>query len=239
MSMFNDIAWDAQGNDDLYVNNSEPIKEYAERFPRGHWSFLGLGSEKWYGTHDGKPDGSLNRTAEKMLQNFKDSGHPIFRGTSALERGKLRSKVSGKKSIHFNGSTQNMELLLPMVVSVNQLRLYGAVADMIAELPVDQRAPAAVVTRRHRRRGCPNTMEKRAARALKLIQVGELSAGRHALEGADLADGNTATLKELRQRPANPRDPSGWPHVQFGGEGVLPQRSFRSQGSTRRSFRHD
>ena len=55
--------------------------------------------------------------------------------------------------------------------------------------------------------GCPNTMEKRAARALKLIQVGELSAGRHALEGADLADGNTATLRELRQRPANPRDP--------------------------------
>ena len=66
---------------------------------------------------------------------------------------------------------------------------------------------AAVVTRRHRRRGCPNTMEKRASRALKLFQVGELSAGRHALEGADLADGNTATLKELRQRPANPRDP--------------------------------
>ena len=52
-----------------------------------------------------------------------------------------------------------------------------------------------------------NTMEKRAARALKLIQVGELSAGRHALEGADLADGNTATLRELRQRLANPRDP--------------------------------
>ena len=28
-----------------------------------------------------------------------------------------------------------------MVISVNQLNLYGAVADMIAELPVDQRAP--------------------------------------------------------------------------------------------------
>ena len=27
-----------------------------------------------------------------------------------------------------------------MVISVNQLSLYGAVADMLAELPVDQRA---------------------------------------------------------------------------------------------------
>ena len=50
-------------------------------------------------------------------------------------------------------------------------------------------------------------VDGRAARAFKLIQVGELSAGRHALEGADLADGNTATLEELRQRLANPGDP--------------------------------
>ena len=32
-----------------------------------------------------------------------------------------------------------------MVISVNQLSLYGAVADMIAELPIDQRAPGELV----------------------------------------------------------------------------------------------
>ena len=64
-----------------------------------------------------------------------------------------------------------------------------------------------MVTRRHRRRGCPNTMEKRAARAQRLFQVGELSAGRLALDGADLAPGNTATLRELSQRPSAPRHP--------------------------------
>ena len=56
-------------------------------------------------------------------------------------RGNLRSKGSGKKSINFNGSTKNIKLLLQMVISVNQLSLYGAVADMIEELPVGQRAP--------------------------------------------------------------------------------------------------
>ena len=80
------------------------FKEYAERFPHGHWSFVGLGSEKkWYGSYDGKPGGSWNRTAENMLQNLKDSGHPIFRCTSPLERGQLRSKEGGKTTIHFNG----------------------------------------------------------------------------------------------------------------------------------------
>ena len=46
MSMFNDIVWDAEGHDELCVNNSKKIKEYAERFPRGHWCFLGPKSEK-------------------------------------------------------------------------------------------------------------------------------------------------------------------------------------------------
>ena len=123
-------------------NNSKTIKEDAERFPRGHWSFLGPGSEKKrYGTSECEPDGSWDRTAEKMQQNFAGSGHPIFRCTSALERKGLKSKGGGKTSVHFNCSTQNIELLLQRVISVNQLTLYGAVADMIEELPVGRRAP--------------------------------------------------------------------------------------------------
>ena len=79
---------------------------------RGHWSFVGPGSEKkWYGCK------------------------------CALERGQLRSKEGGKTSIHFNDSTQNIELLLQMVISIKQLSLYGVVADMIEELPVGQGAP--------------------------------------------------------------------------------------------------
>ena len=118
MSMFNDIVWDVTGNDEICSNNLERIKQYAQRFPRGRWSFLGPGSEKkWYGTYDRKPDGSWDRTAEKLLLNFAGSGHPIFRGTSALESGELRSTEGGKTSIHFNGSTQNIELLLEMVIS--------------------------------------------------------------------------------------------------------------------------
>ena len=35
---------------------------------------------------------SWDRMTEKMLLNFGGSGHPIFRATSALERGDLRSK---------------------------------------------------------------------------------------------------------------------------------------------------
>ena len=52
MSMYNDIVWRENGNEDMRFANSKIVAEHAKRFAHGHWSFLGPGSEKkWYGTH--------------------------------------------------------------------------------------------------------------------------------------------------------------------------------------------
>ena len=65
----------------------------AKKFPHGCWSFLGPGCEKkLYGTHVSKPNGEWNKTAEVMMLNFAESGHPVFRAT-ALERGELKKKT--------------------------------------------------------------------------------------------------------------------------------------------------
>ena len=40
-------------------------------------------------------------------------------------------------SIHFNGSDETIELILRTVMSVNQLSVYGAVADLSKELARD------------------------------------------------------------------------------------------------------
>ena len=54
-----------------------------------------------------------------MMLNFAESGHLIFRAIGALERGELRSKEKGNKSIHFNGSKETIELILRTITSVN------------------------------------------------------------------------------------------------------------------------
>ena len=46
-----------------------------------------------------KPDGSWDRMAEDMMMNFTDSGHPIFRASSAFERGDLRPTRFSKLTI--------------------------------------------------------------------------------------------------------------------------------------------
>ena len=53
-------------------------------------------------------------------------------------------------------------------------------------------------------------MEERARKALRMVQLGELSAGRQALEGAAIAPGNDATLsasQDSERRPPEPREP--------------------------------
>ena len=76
-------------------------------------------------------------TAEVMMLNFAESGHLVFRANSALERGELKSKGGGKKTIHFNGSEETVELILRPVISVNKISICGTVADLCNELDPD------------------------------------------------------------------------------------------------------
>ena len=41
-------------------------------------------------------EGEWDRMAEKMMLEFGESGHPVFRATSPLSRGQLKSKGGGK-----------------------------------------------------------------------------------------------------------------------------------------------
>ena len=74
MSMYNDIEWDRKETYVVCEHKSQAVADYARKFPRGQWSFLGLGSDKkWYGIYTGRPDGSWDRFAEQMMMNFSES----------------------------------------------------------------------------------------------------------------------------------------------------------------------
>ena len=63
-----------------------------------------------------------------MLLKFAESGHPIFRATTPLSRGQLKSKGKGKVSIHFSADQDAVDTIYRIVLSVNQLSIRGAVA---------------------------------------------------------------------------------------------------------------
>ena len=54
-----------------------------------------------------------------------------------FERGDLKSKGKGKFSKHFNGSDETVEVILRRVITVNQLSVNRAAADMCGELALE------------------------------------------------------------------------------------------------------
>ena len=68
-----------------------------------------------------------------MLLEFAESGCPNFRATTPLSRGQLKSKGHGKLSIHYAADQETIETIFRIIVSANQLSLYGAVAEICEE----------------------------------------------------------------------------------------------------------
>ena len=131
MSMFNDISCDKKGNEEECLANAKVVSILAKKFGIGQWSFIGPGSEKkWYSMEENSPQGAWDNIAEEMLLEFAESGCPIFRATTPLSRGQLRSKGHGKLSIHFAATQETIETIFCIIVSANQLSLCGAVAEM-------------------------------------------------------------------------------------------------------------
>ena len=91
MSMYNDIEWEL-GKTNAYVWRMH-LWLLLQGSSLGHWSFHGPGSEtKWNAIETFKPGGERDRVAELMMNNLRESGHLVFRATSALDRGQLKSK---------------------------------------------------------------------------------------------------------------------------------------------------
>ena len=139
MSMFNDIFRDRKGNEEECLANTRVVKVFAKKFGIGQWSFIGPGSEKkWCSLEENSPQGSWDHIADKMLLEFAESGCPIFRATTPLSTGILKSKEHEKLSIHFAADQETIETIFRISVFANQLSLYGAVANMCEDFESHQ-----------------------------------------------------------------------------------------------------
>ena len=62
----------------------------------------------------------------------------IFRATTPVSRGILKSKGRGKLSIHFTADSPTIETVFRIIISANQLSIYGAVANICEEFEAHQ-----------------------------------------------------------------------------------------------------
>ena len=134
MSMFNDIfLWIKRQSQSMHVKCQSGFSRCKEIWKRTmviHWSWFW---KKWYSTSEDSPQGEWDRMAEKMMLEFGESGHPVFRATSPLSWGQLKSTGGGKLSIHYCADLHTIKTVVRTIIFVNQLSLFGAVAEMCEE----------------------------------------------------------------------------------------------------------
>ena len=109
------------------------MKTFDGTFGIGQLSFIGPGAEKKWYLSENSPQGVWDHLAEVLLLEFAESGHPIFRTTTPLSRGQLKSKGRGKLSIHFTADQDTVDTICRIILSDNQLSVYGAVAAICEE----------------------------------------------------------------------------------------------------------
>ena len=133
MSMFNDISCDRNDNKDECLKNADYVKTFAGRFGivNGHLLDQVL-----------RRSGILPRTVHKelgtTLRNRCCWNFLIVDTLFSVQRlhcpgGQLKSKGRGKLSIHFTADQDTIDTIYRIILSVNQLSVYGAVAAFCEE----------------------------------------------------------------------------------------------------------
>ena len=130
MSMFNDISWGSRDNKVQCESNVNLVSQNARRFGAGQWSFLCPGSEKkLYSMSEDSPHRGMGQNGREDDVDIRRKPTP----KSPLSRDQLKSKGGGKLSIHYCADLETIKTVFRTIASVNQLSLYGAVAEMCEE----------------------------------------------------------------------------------------------------------
>ena len=139
MSMYNDTVYGGeQGNKDMCVlrilqNCSRLSEKIRARTLVVSWAWI----QKSSGTEliRTQPNGEWDRVAEDMMLIFSESGHPVFRAILCFGTMRFEKQREGTTCLFTSvATTTPLNWFFARSLSVNQLSINGAVADMCDEL---------------------------------------------------------------------------------------------------------
>ena len=137
MSMFNDIFCDRKGNKEECLANARVVKVLARKFGIGQWSYIGPGSEKkWYSMKENchKEFGITSRT--RCCWNSQRAD--VLFSVQRLHCPGVFSRAKDMENCRYTADNPTIETIFRLIISANQLSIYGAVANICEEFEAHQ-----------------------------------------------------------------------------------------------------
>ena len=128
---------DQATNEKECMSSANLVSLYAKRFGKGHRSLIGPGSEKKrYSISEDSPQGEWDNMAEGCCWNSQkaDVQFSVLRAHCP----EVDSKAKVMENCRYTIQPIWKRLRLRIIVSANQLSLYGAVAEMCEEFETHQ-----------------------------------------------------------------------------------------------------
>ena len=114
------------------------------------------------------PERKWDSTATQMVEQFKDTGDPVFKSIRALNRGILKKK-NGRDTTHFNADAWNTELLFRIIHSVNQFGIYGAGYNLVRSNSAWHRNKRDKINKKIRGQSCVDMCESTRSKSFSYL----------------------------------------------------------------------
>ena len=128
-----------KANKEECLANARVVKVLAKKFGIGRWSFIGPGSDKkWYSTEENSPQGAWDHIAGRNAVGIRRKRTSYFPCKDSIVQGKSHKQRTRKTVDTFAADYSTIETIFCMFVSVNQLSVYGEVANICEEFEAHQ-----------------------------------------------------------------------------------------------------
>ena len=134
MSMFYDILWQKRQQDSCF-EKCRICESTCEKI--WYWAMVIYWIRFWEEMVFFREQ-STRSLGQYCRANVAGIWHPTFRATTPLSRGQLKRKGRGKLFLHFTADQDTIDTIYRIILSVNQLSVYGAVAAVCEEFQSHQ-----------------------------------------------------------------------------------------------------
>ena len=137
LSIFNDMVLNKTSNEQMCISTAQQVADFSKDSKPSHWCRFSKGFKQglcrhiWPGSEQSWNFDTI-AIPEKITDIFARSENPVFPADGTCEERNVEIQ-SRNATIHFTSDPENMQMLMKLTLSCNQLYMFLSVAQTASQ----------------------------------------------------------------------------------------------------------